>query len=65
MLPDRNKPTLKAYLLGLDGREGIKVVTIDMWRPYWNVVREVLPQAVIVIDKFHVTRLANDALDLA
>lgn len=34
-----------------------------MWQPYRNAVREVLPQASIIIDKFHVVKMANEALE--
>lgn len=44
-------------------RTGIQVVAIDMAVPYRDVVKALLPQASIVIDKFHVIRCANQALD--
>lgn len=34
--------------------ENIRVVTIDMYKGYCSLVKECLPQAKIVIDKFHV-----------
>ena len=37
--------------------------TIDMWEPYKDAVREVYPDAHIVIDKFHVIKNVNDALN--
>ncbi|MFZ8286734.1 transposase, partial [Staphylococcus aureus] len=36
---------------------------MDMWTPYRDAVQTVLPDARIVIDKFHVVRMANDALE--
>lgn len=62
MLPDRNKSTVKAFLATLDPQV-VEVVTVDMWRPYSDAVHEVLPRAVVVVDKFHVVRYANQALD--
>jgi transposase len=38
-------------------------VAIDMWAPYRDAVRDVLPDAIVVVDKFHVQRLGNMALD--
>jgi transposase len=32
-----------------------------MWQPYKLAVREALPQATIVVDKFHVVKMANQA----
>lgn len=63
VLPDRNKKTVADYLFKLHDRENIKYVAMDMWRPYREAVEIVLPQATIVIDKFHVVRLANDAME--
>lgn len=36
---------------------------MDMWTPYRDAVQAVLPDARIVIDKFHVVRMANDAVE--
>ena len=63
LLPDRDKKTVARYLAGLPGREGVRYVAIDMWVPYREAVREVLPDAIVVVDKFHVQRLGNMALD--
>ena len=41
----------------------IKIVCMDMWQPYRDAVRSILPGAKIVIDKFHVVRYASDALE--
>jgi len=41
----------------------IRLVTIDMAGGYIKAVRERLPQATIVFDRFHVERLVLDALD--
>lgn len=63
LLSNRNQETVLKWLRQLPGKETIQTVTMDMWRPYKNAVREVLPQARIVIDKFHVVKLANEALE--
>jgi transposase len=36
---------------------------MDMWKPYKDAVNTVLPHAKVVVDKFHVVRMANQALD--
>ena len=38
---------------------------MDMWRPYRDAVEAVLPHAMIVVDKYHVVRMANDAMEKA
>ncbi len=63
LLPNRNKDTVIRYLYKLSDREIVRYVCIDMWEPYREAVTAVLPQAIIVVDKFHVQRMANQALD--
>ena len=63
LLPNRNKDTVIRYLYQLPGREIIRYVCMDMWAPYREAVAAILPQAIIVVDKFHIQRMANQALD--
>jgi transposase len=63
LLPNRNKETLVRYLHHLQGKERIQHVAMDMWAPYRDACMAVIPDANIVIDKFHVVRMANDALE--
>lgn len=41
----------------------IKVVCSDMWRPFLKVIRERLPQALNVLDPFHVAQHLNRGVD--
>lgn len=41
----------------------IKYVTMNMWRPYRDASTAVLPHAMIVIDKFHVVTMVNEAVE--
>ncbi|WP_134912995.1 ISL3 family transposase [Paenibacillus sp. IHB B 3084] len=63
VLPNRNKETVVGYLSRLPNRERIQYVTMDMWQPYKDAVKAVLPKAIIIVDKFHVVRMANQALE--
>jgi transposase len=45
-------------------KENIEIVTTDMWKPYHEAVYETLPNAVVVVDKFHVVKYAVQALDI-
>lgn len=63
LLPNRNKDTVVRYLYGLSGKDRIQYVAMDMWAPYRDACQMVIPDARIVIDKFHVIRMANDALE--
>lgn len=49
--------------LGEQGRAAIASVTIDMAGGYIKAVRQWVPHAQIVFDRFHVQRLASDAVD--
>lgn len=63
MLPNRDKKTVTNYLYQLEGKSEVQYVAMDMWTPYRDAVQAVLPDARIVIDKFHVVRMANDAVE--
>lgn len=63
LLETRTKPTVARWLQLLPQKEFVQVVTIDMWPPYRDAVRAVLPHAAIVVDKFHIVRMASQALD--
>jgi transposase len=63
ILPDRNKPTVMEWMRKRIDAKAVQVITMDMWRPYRDAALEVLPNAVCIVDKFHVVKLANHALD--
>jgi transposase len=63
ILPNRDKKTVLGFLQGLPNKERIQFVAMDMWRGYREAVTEVLPDAKIVIDKFHVVKMANEAME--
>lgn len=65
LLPNRNKDTVVRYVHHLDGKDRIQYVAMDMWAPTGMHCKTVIPQAQIVIDKFHVVRMANDAMERA
>jgi transposase len=44
-------------------RENVKEVSVDMWGGFPKVIKEVFPNALIVIDRFHVMKLVNKALN--
>lgn len=61
----KSAETLRAFFraLGQERAARIEAVTIDMSAAYIEAVTEMAPQARIVFDRFHVQRLAHDALD--
>ena len=42
-------------------RENVKEVCVDMWGGFKKVIDEVFPNALIVIDRFHVMKLVNES----
>ena len=63
ILKDRNKSTVINYLSRIPDLEKVKYVAMDMWRPYRDSIELLIPDALIVIDKFHVVRMANEAIE--
>lgn len=63
VLRKRNKDMVISYLSKLQDIDKIELVAMDMWNPYKSAVNSVIPHAKIVIDKFHVVKLANEALE--
>ena len=63
--PDREKKSLEKFfnLLGKAPSKDIDFVCSDMWRPYLDVIAERAPQAVHILDRFHIMRLMNKAID--
>jgi transposase len=59
LLPDRSKASVAQGLFTLQNKATIRYAAMDMWTPYRDAVRAVLPKATIVVDKFHVVRMAN------
>ncbi len=43
--------------------DGIEEVSIDLWSAYKNLVKELMPNAEVVADRFHVMKLVNEELD--
>lgn len=62
---DRTEKSLKACLRSLGAKccRGIKVACTDMWKPYLKVVREKLPGAMNILDRFHVMSNFNKVVD--
>lgn len=65
MLPSRKKADVVQHLKSLKNPENVQIATMDMWSPYKDAVSQVLPDAVIVIDKFHIVATASKCLEKA
>jgi len=65
ILHNRDKRTLITYLNKLEGKDSVRYVSMDMWNPCKDAVRIVLHNSTIVIDTFHIVRMANADLESA
>ncbi len=65
MVEGRSKPVFKTWLEQQSQafRDGIEVVAMDGFTGFKTAAAEALPDAVEVMDPFHVVQLAGDALD--
>jgi transposase len=65
MVEGRSKQAFKTWLAeqDQDWRDGVEVVAMDGFTGFKTATTEELPDAVAVMDPFHVVRLAGDALD--
>ena len=51
------------YTLSDESRRSIRFVCSDMWQPYLKVIAEQLGEAVHVLDRFHIMKKMNEAID--
>src|SRR6266851_346340 len=62
---DRSEDSLHQFYdwLGAKKTKGIRLVVMDMWKPFRNATRRKAAQSKILFDKFHVIGHLNEALD--
>jgi len=65
VLADRKKETVKQFLRGIPARlkESIETVCTDMYEGFINAVKEELPGATRVADRFHVAKKYREGAD--
>lgn len=65
ILADRKKETLVAHFqsLGESFCQQITDVSCDIWSPYITTIETCFPNANLILDRFHVTKLLNESLD--
>ena len=61
----RTMDTLRQFFdeMGKEFTSNLKGICCDMWKPYISVVKERVPNAVLVFDKFHLIRYLLNAVD--
>ena len=63
ILPARTMGTIQNYLLTFPNRDEVKYVVMDMNRGFRDAAKAFLPNAQIIIDRFHVVRFCTEAMD--
>src|SRR3546814_550584 len=62
LLANHKDLTIKNFLMNLPGRDDVEVVTMDMCDRYRDIVKAVMPQAAVVVDRWHVVRTAVESM---
>ena len=62
---ERTEESLRGFfkMLSDEARGSIRFVCSDMWQPYLNVIADQVRQAVHVLDRFHIMKKMNEAID--
>jgi transposase len=60
---DCDTKTVEKWLFLMRDKDRVRIVTTDMRKQYHEIVKRVLPQAIIVADRWHIQSKANGALD--
>ena len=64
ILDGRTQATIRNHLLRYSRqvRNGVKVITMDMFSPYYDIARQLFPSAKIVLDRFHIVQHLSRAM---
>jgi transposase len=65
LVEQRTEESVTNYLesWGHEVLNKVQEVSIDLWKPYKKVAEKIMPQAVVVADRFHVMKQVNQELD--
>lgn len=65
ILPSRKEERLREFFSNIKRsiREKVLRVSMDMWATFINLVEEFFPNAAIILDRFHVMKQLNKAVD--
>ncbi len=65
IVENRQLPNLKRYFstYSKQARANVKTICIDMYKPYISLIKELFPNADIIIDKFHIVQLLSRSLN--
>lgn len=62
---NRSAKTLLRFFIGFgkERSQQLKAICSDLWKPYLKVVKRKAPEAIHILDRFHVMKYLNDAVD--
>ncbi|KDC48067.1 ISL3 family transposase [Bordetella bronchiseptica] len=63
ILSSRSPDVIAMWLRQNEAHKHVKCVTTDMYRPYFNLVQSLLPGVPLVVDKFHIVRMVDFAVE--
>lgn len=63
LLANRYRTTVEKRLREITPPGSVEVACMDMWKDYRTAIRNVHPDAAVVVDKFHIQRYANVAVE--
>lgn len=63
LLPSRKKVSLLEYFSNMPEKQNVQTLVMDMWNPYRQIGKKVFPGKLIVADRFHVVRMANEGME--
>ena len=65
ILDGRTQATIRNHFLrySRQDRNRVKVITMDMFSPYYDIARKLFPNAKIVLDRFHIVQHLSRAMN--
>ena len=60
---DRTAKSLLRFFRQFNITSTLEVICSDMWKPYLKVIRKKAPQALNILDRFHIMKKFNEAID--
>ncbi len=65
ILDGRTQATIRNHFLRYSRqvRNQVKVITMDMFSPYYDITRKLFPNAKIVLDRFHIVQHLSRAMN--
>jgi len=62
---DRTEETLRGFFdfFGEARSRALEAICSDMWKPYLTVIAAMVPQALNILDRFHIMKKLNEAVD--